>query len=372
MQFQEVVGHSEIKQHLIEEITNDKVSHAQLFLGKAGYGSLPMALAFVQYLFCENKQETDSCGQCASCKKVQDYQHPDLHFSYPTVLGISKLSTPLLKEWREQLKANPYFKLKDWVNKIDSKGRKPTIGTDESQDILKRLSLKSFEGGYKVMIIWMAEEMNTQSGNRLLKILEEPPARTLFILVCESQDAVLKTILSRTQIVKIPRIETEALSAYLRTNNQLNQSNADSVAGRCEGDLLEALDFIGDHQEQDENRELFIELMRVCFKKDVLQMMNWADKVASLTKERQRNFMKYSLHMIRQSMLKNYTEDILLRASEEERSFLQKFARFITGNNVMDFMKTFNDGDYYIERNANSRLLFTNICFKVMRYIHVA
>lgn len=372
MLFRDVVGQEDLKRHLIEEVKDDKISHAQLFLGKSGYGGLPLALAFVQYLFCEDKQDQDSCGVCGSCKKVQDLQHPDLHFSFPVVLSESKTTNPLLPEWREMIKENPYFNLNQWLSKIDPKGRKPTIGTDETQEILKKLVLKSYEGGYKVMVIWQAEEMNTVGANKLLKIIEEPPARTLFLLISDSQDAMLKTILSRTQVVNLPRIQTDAISMFLRDKHQLNASNSDSVAGRSDGDLLTALDLIGDQKGQDVNREHFINLMRISYKKDVLQMMAWADEIAAESKENQKNFLKYALHMFRQSMLKNYTDDILLRVSEQEADFLDKFSKFISGNNILDFMNTFSEAHYHLERNANSKILFTNICFNVMRYIHVA
>ena len=372
MQFKNIVGQSELKAHLIQEVLSEKVSHAQLFLGKPGFGGLPLALAFVQYIFCENKQPSDSCGTCSSCRKTQDLQHPDLHFSFPVVQAINKKSDAFLAHWRAQIKENPYFNLNQWLNKIDEKGRKPIIGTEESQEIIKKLNLKSYEGGYKIMVIWMAEEMNPTCSNKLLKILEEPPAKTLFLLVCESQEYILPTILSRTQLVKIPRVTIHDVSNHLKNQFSLSNENAESTAARVDGDIIEALEMLSDGNEQDENRELFIQLMRVCYKKDVIEMMNWAENVAAITKEKQKIFLRYCLHMFRQSMLKNYTQDQLTKISEEENNFLKNFSKFITGNNIMDFMKTFNDAHYYVERNANAKILFTNICFQVMRYIHVA
>jgi DNA polymerase-3 subunit delta' len=372
MQFKDVIGQEELKRHLIQEVQNDKISHAQLFLGKSGFGSLPMALSFVQYIFCENKTEQDSCGVCPSCKKVQDLQHPDLHFSFPVVQAIDKKSDAFLTDWREQIKNEPYFNLNNWIERIDKQGRAPIIGTEESQEIIKKLSLKSYEGGYKIMLIWMAETMNSTCSNKLLKILEEPPARTLFLLVCESQDKLLQTILSRTQIVKVPRLRIDEISGYLRTNRNLNSNQADSIAARSEGDFIEALDILNESAEGDENRDLFIQLMRVCYKKNVIDMMDWAEEASALSREKQKIFLRYALHMFRQSIVKNYTDDQLTKVSDEEAQFLKNFARFITGNNIMDFMETFNDAHYYVERNANAKLLFTNICFKVMRYIHVA
>lgn len=372
MRFSEVVGHYELKKDLINEVNQDKVSHAQLFLGKSGYGVLPLALSFVQYLLCDNKQIEDSCGECASCKKVEKLQHPDLHFSFPTVQAISKTADGMISEWRQMIGENPYFDLNGWIKFMDPKERNPIIGKDESQEIIKKLNLRSYEGGFKVMMIWMAEEMNQSSANKLLKILEEPPGNTLFILMAESEEMMLQTILSRTQKVRVPRIKMDDLSAYLRANKNQSSGNADSIAARVDGDLIEAMEFLGDHLEQDENRELFIQLMRVCYKKNVLDMMDWSEEMSGKSREFQKVFLKYALHMFRQSLLKNYTDDMLTRVSDEEEDFLDKFARFITGNNIQSFLETFSDAHYHIDRNASPKILFTQLCFEVMRYIHKA
>jgi DNA polymerase-3 subunit delta' len=222
------------------------------------------------------------------------------------------------------------------------------------------------------MIIWMAEEMNATCANKLLKILEEPPKNTLFILLCESQEKMLQTIISRTQILKIPRISSQDLTNYLKQSANVSGSAIESIVGRVEGDVIAANELLSSSTEQDENRELFIQLMRVCYKKDVIPMLDWAEEIASTSKERQKIFVNYALHMFRQSMLRNYTDHQLTKVSTEEDQFLKNFARFITGKNVFDFMETFNDAHYHIERNANTKILFTNLCFKVMRYIHFA
>jgi len=370
MQFNKVIGQQKLKQHLIRETQSEKISHAQLFLGKPGYGTLALALAFSQYILCADRTDDDSCGKCPACVKVTNLQHPDLHFSYPSVLANSKTASGIFSFWREQVLNTPYFDLNHWIDIIDEKGRRPVIGTDESMEIIKRLNLKSFEGGMKIMIIWEANEMNTTAANKLLKILEEPPLNTLFILISESSDLMLQTILSRTQMLKVPRIETEELVAHLKNTAQLSASNAESINARAEGDVIQALELISDHESKE--KDLFIELMRVCYKKDVLEMIAWSEKMALTSREQQKSFLKYALHMFRQSMLKNYTDDMLLRVSADEAAFLKNFAKFISGNNILDFMKTFNDGHYHLERNANARILFTNICFQVMRYIHVA
>ena len=372
MQFKDVVGQSELKAHLIQEVNQGKISHAQLFLGHAGYGGLPLAIAFVQYIFCENKQPKDSCGACDSCRKVSEMQHPDLHFSFPVVQAINKKSDFFLPQWREQFAKQPYFEINQWTNFIDDKGRTPIIGTEESQEIIKKLSFKSFEGGYKVMLIWMAEKMNQDCSNKLLKILEEPPAKTLFLLVTDSHENLLQTILSRTQLVKIPRIYLDDLSKYLQDKYDQSSSTATSIASQTEGNLIEAIDLLNSSIEKNINRELFIKLMRVCYKKDVNPMLDWVEEVSAIGKERQKNFLKYALHMFRQSLLRNYTENQLTKTSTEEEAFLKNFSKFITGNNIFGFTENFNDAIYHIDRNANAKILFTELCFKVMRYIHFA
>lgn len=372
MLFSEVIGQRELKKQLVNEVVADKISHAQLFLGKPGHGTLTLALAFIQFIMCENKQEADSCGVCPSCQKNQKQQHPDVHFSFPTVQAISKTATPLLNEWREQLATTSYFDLNTWIKKSDDKERKPIISVHESQEIIKKLSLRSYEGGYKIMVIWQPEEMNVSCANKLLKILEEPPARTLFILVTDSHEKMLQTILSRTQMLLVPRLKLEEIAEHLVTTKQIGRDYAESIASRAEGNLIEALEIAENSTEKNENYLQFTQLMRVCYKKNVIDMMDWGDSISERSKEGQKEFLKYALHMFRQSILRNYTEDHLTRVSKDEDGFLGNFSKFITGNNIHDFFTSFNDAHYYLDRNANSKILFTNLCFQVMRFIHAA
>tara|TARA_R110002072_G_scaffold303134_1_gene495196 strand:+ start:23918 stop:25030 length:1113 start_codon:yes stop_codon:yes gene_type:complete len=370
MLFKSVVGQEKIINHLLEEVNNEKISHAQLFLGKPGHGGLPLALAFAQYVFCEDKKEKDSCGVCPACLKIKKLEHPDLHFSFPTSQSISKTSNPLLTDWRDQIKENPYFNLNTWLKRTDPKERKPIISVLESQEIIKKLTLKSFEGGYKMMIIWMPEEMNPQCANKLLKILEEPPTKTIFILIAQSQDYMLQTILSRTQKVVLPKLEWNEITEHLK--NKLGKTPSDSVLSRAEGDLIEAIELANENDDDAVYSQSFIQLMRVCYKKNVLDMITWAEDIAKTNKENQKQFLKYAIHMFRQSLLRNYTGDTLTRVSPSEDAFLENFAKFITGNNIQNMTESFSDSVYYIERNANSKILFTNLCFQVMRHIHAA
>lgn len=372
MQFQQIIGQISLKQELVRAIDSGKIAHAQLFQGPAGHGGLPIALAFAQYLFCNNRQNKDSCGQCASCQKVQQLQHPDLHFVFPVVQSIGKTADLFLSDWRAQIQESAYFDLFQWTERIDNKLRKPIIGTEESKEIIRKLNLKGYEGGYKVMIIWQPEEMNADCANKLLKILEEPPAQTLFLLVCEDASKLMITIQSRTQLIRIPKIEGAALSSFLVSQKNQTKVNADAIAAFADGSLLAALAYLETSENQDQQRQHFIQLMRVCYKKEVLAMMDWADEIATIGKERQKLFIQYALHMLRQSILTNYMDAALTKVSTEEEAFLEKFAPFISGNNIREFMQALDAAYYQIDRNANPRILFTQLCFQTMRYIHQA
>lgn len=357
---------------MIQEINSGKMSHAQLFLGRNGYGNLALALAYIQFLYCENKKETDSCGVCPSCSKTKKLIHPDVHFVFPTVQTLSKTSEGQMKEWREIVYESPYFNLNDWINYTDPKGRRPIIGTEESKELLKKLSLMSFEGGYKVVVIWMAEEMNLSFANKMLKTLEEPSKKTILLLLAENTEGLLPTIISRAQMRKIPRLAFAEVAHFVQTNTSLSENEAQSIVARVEGDISLIRSHLKSAESEDRNREIFIQLMRSAFKKNVLEMMDWADDVAGIGRESQKTFLEYALHMFRQSILRNYTDDQLTRVSDEEAGFLKNFSKFITGNNVGDFLEIFSEAHYHIERNANPKILFTHLAFRTMRFIHFA
>ena len=372
MLFSEVVGQNDIKNRMINEIKSEKMSHAQLFLGKNGYGNLALALAYTQYLFCENKGENDSCGVCASCSKTKQLIHPDVHFVFPTVQAISKTSDGMISNWREAIGTSPYFNLNDWINFTDNKGRRPIIGTEESKELLKKLSLMSYEGGYKVVIIWMAEEMNVTFANKMLKTLEEPADNTIILILAESSERILPTIMSRAQLKKIPRLGFAEVAHYVQSSTDLPENEAHSLVARVEGDICLIRSHLMNAENEDRNRDIFVQLMRSSYKKNVLEMMDWADLIAGVGRESQKIFLEYALHMVRQSILKNYTDEQLTRVSKEEADFLKNFSRFITGNNVSDFLEIFSEAHYHVERNANAKILFTHLAFRTMRFIHFA
>ena len=372
MQFSEVLGQQDLKFRLLQGVKNGRISHAQMWLGKSGHGSLPLALAYCQFLFCENRKETDSCGVCASCQKVQKLQHPDLHFAFPIVLAEGEISDKFYTDWRAKIFDNPYFDLNQWTLSIDEKGRKPIIGNQESQNVLKKLRLKSYEGAYKIMLIWMAEEMNETASNKLLKILEEPPEKTIFLLFVENPDKILTTILSRTQLIKVPPIDHTSLSSKLMEQFGLHLTDADSVAYMSEGSWITAHELAASGTRNVAVRQMFIEGFRAAYKKDVIAMMNWANNLSSLSREEQKGFLRYGLHLFRQSLLFSYTDEKLIRLSPEELDFVRSFSRFVTGNNFEELHELFSQTHYQVDRNANPKILFTDLIFQVMKLIHAA
>ncbi len=366
MLFSQVIGQTEEKKRFIKKINEKKIPQTQLFVGSPGYGSLPLALFFVQYLFCENKQKRDSCGVCKQCVSNKKLQHPDVHFSFPVVQAISPVSSNFFNEWRDLVLTNPYFELNDWTKKIDKKERAPIIGKEESKEIIKKCTLKSFYGGYKVFLIWMPEEMNISCSNKLLKTLEEPPKNTIIILLASSTDRILKTILSRVQKTTIFKIKEEEIKEFLKQKKGLDEELSLRLASFSEGDLIKTERLLVEQGDKKENEGFFFRLMRVCYTKNVLEMLLWAEALAEKSKTDQKIFLKYSIHMVRQSVLKNYLKNIK-STSKEEEEFIEKFSKYITGKNIFRLIKSFNDGINNLDRNANSRILFTKISFDVMR-----
>ena len=377
MLFSQVIGQSTIKEKLLQQAKEDKISHAQLFVGKPGFGSLPMAIAFAQFILCENRQEHDACGTCSSCLKVQHHQHADLHYIFPVIQeDKNRIAKGKLKTWRAKLEQQAYFDLNDWINEL-GENKTPIISVHEAEDLMHDFNLKAYEGGMKIGIIWMAQQMNVQCANKILKILEEPSPNTLFILIAEEEQQLLQTIRSRTQMLRFPRLKTSEIEQHLIEKHQFSAQKAHGLSVLANGDFVA----IQEHLKEQENgtedtlfTQTFIQLMRVCYKKEVIAMLDWVDLVNQkpFTKNNQKQFLLYANHMIRQSILKNYTGEQLLTVSDQESQFLEKFAQFITGNNVYEFMDLFDQAFYQLDRNANSKILFTELCFNVMRYIRKA
>lgn len=372
MLFESIVGHSDLKKALINEVNHNRVSHAQLLLGPEGSGKLALAIAFAQYLLCDNPTKTDSCNSCPNCLKMKNLVHPDLHFVFPVVANkANKVASSIdrISEWNDFVLKQPYFNLNQWQLSLDEMGKNAAIAVEESRQILKRLALKSYSGKYKIMIIWLPEKMNAQAANKLLKLLEEPPEKTIFILVSNSAEHILATILSRTQIIRVGSLNVEEVADYLTKTYRVEKSVTLSAASLSQSNMAEAIQFIQGAQAQNIFFTLFVKLMRAAYTANPLELMDVSDEAAALDKENQKNFIQYGLHIFRESIILNYMKGELGNLRAEEAAFLDKFARFINNHNITELMTEFNEAHYHLERNANAKILFSDLSIKLTKLI---
>jgi DNA polymerase III subunit delta' len=370
MLFSEVVGQEDVKKRLIQSVQEDRISHAQLFLGPEGSGNLALAVAYAQYINCANRLPDDSCGVCPSCNKFGKLIHPDLHFAFP-VASSSKdpVSDDFIKEWRALFISNPYFNANQWYAAIGLENKQGLISKNESHEILRKLNLKTFEADYKVMIIWMPEKMNPTAANKLLKILEEPPLKTLFLLVVENSGLMLSTILSRTQLIKVPKIEEAALYPYILSKYTYPENQVKDAVRISNGNLNVALRVLQSDEENIENFDLFTLLMRTCYKKDVLALMDWCDKVCAYGRERQKNFLQYAVRLLRENYLLNKGVPQLAMMTSGEQDFSNKFHLFINDQNIQPIFSEMEKAMYHVESNGNDKLIFTDMALKLIKLI---
>ncbi len=372
MLFKDIIGQQNAKRRLIQTVSDGRISHAQLFLAPVGSGGLALAIAYAQYISCTNRSENDSCNECLSCVKYNKLVHPDLHFAYPVAISKDvKVSTHVLPQWREFVLGNPYFTLFEWFEQLEAENKQSIIGADESAEIVRKLNLTTYEAEYKIMIIWMAEKMNQASANKLLKILEEPPEKTLFILVCESEEQMLATILSRTQLVRISRITDNDLCEGLISKYGISQQEASRIAFLVEGRVNEAIHIIKQENTEVENFELFKDWMRICLKFDTQKVTRWIESVATIGREQQKNFLAYSIQMLRSCLMKNYGAADLTRVEGETGDFIEKFSPFIHGSNCEAFVNELNKASFHIERNANPKILFMDLSLKANELLNM-
>ncbi len=365
MYFRDIIGQNATIKRLINGVKENRISHAQLFFSAEGCGSLPIAMAYARYVHCTNRNDNDSCGTCSSCQKHDKIVHPDLHLVYPIALSKElRVSTKVIKEFRAAFLENPYLTLNEWFLQIEGDNKQPVIAVDESVEILKKLSLTTFEAEYKIMIIWMAEKMNPQASNKVLKILEEPPDKTLFLLVTENEDELLRTIVSRTQLVKIPRITDEELKNALMSRHSISAEIATGIVFQSDGNYSAAKHLIEKDEQAVFNLQVFQKWMRACLKFDVVKVMESVDDFATAGRERQKQFLSYGLEMIRESLLVNYADASMIRIAGEEKSFVVKFAPFVHAANAQRFMYEVNLAIQHIERNASAKIVFLDLSFK--------
>ncbi|MGY0039609.1 DNA polymerase III subunit [Pedobacter sp. NJ-S-72] len=344
------------------------VSHAQLFLSAEGTGALPLAIAYAQYINCLDKSETDSCGACSSCRKYERYIHPDLHFSYPFFASKDvKIAVDVLEEWRTMLLADPYFDLDIWRQQLSADNKQANINIAECHDIIKKLSYKAFEAETKVLIMWLPEYLEKE-GNSLLKIIEEPPANTLFLLVANNQEHILSTLLSRTQIVKIPKLPSQTIENYLISNNNLSEEQASTYSFLADGNLIEAK--IQAAQSHNDNAEVFAEWLRMGYGNKVLDLVNFVDQAASWGRENQKNFLKYGISFLRECSLLMSGADSLVKLPARTLDTAQKLSKHVLDLNMASAIITeLEQAHYHIERNANPKILFLDVSLQLVKII---
>jgi DNA polymerase III subunit delta' len=370
MLFSEVIGQNTIKQQLVQTVLNDRIPHAQLFHGKLGAGTFAIALAYAQFVFCSNKQESDSCGSCPSCLKIKNLSHPDLHFTFPVQLETKKkTSDAFVQEWREMIVQNAYSSEQDWYRKNGNENKKGLIGVDESAEISKKISLKSYEGGYKVSIIWLAENMNTASANKLLKLIEEPPNNTLIFLCVENLDSILPTILSRTQIIRLSQLSDVEIANELVAKHNLDEQRAYEISSYVGGDYSQALNELTQGGEGVFYFESFVSWMRLCFKKDVAGAVRFVAEVKKMGKEKQKAFLLYVLSIFQKSLIGNFVGIDNIKTSEEQKKFIQNFMPYVHERNISHLHKIMSEAHYNIDRNANAKILFLDLSFDLFKLI---
>ncbi len=371
MKFSQVIGQYEIKDKLINAYKKNRISHSYLFYGGIGVGKLALAIAFAQYISCENKTENDSCGECSSCKKYEKLIHPDLHFVFPVISHKTKkpISDSYIEEWRNTVLNNPYFSYQDWISALNSENKQGSIYKDESSEILRKLNLKTYESDYKIMIIWLPERMNVTSGNKLLKILEEPPSKTVFILVSNNREDVLQTITSRTQPIKILGIENDILKQTLIEQYQLEDADAEDIVSISNGSLLEAQKQIVLTEETQYNFNSFRNFMRMCYSRKIIEVIDFIEQISKQSREKQKDFINYCLILIRENFILNTKQNNVLYMTREEHNFSKNFSKYVNIANIYDFQDIFEQAHYHIERNVNAKIVFTDVAFKIMSTI---
>ncbi len=354
MLFRDVIGQDSVKEDLVQMVANDRLPHALLFLGSEGVGKLALAISLAQYVTCKNPHAQDACGECNACQKVSKLIHPDIHFSFP-VVGTKVTSDAYIEAWRKAVLEHPYFNINDWMHAIGAENKQGNINKDECLNIVKKLSLQTFEGNKKVLIIWLPEYLGKE-GNRLLKLIEEPPENTLFILVAERDDLILNTILSRCQIVTINKLKDEEIKKALVEKRGLSEADALELCYLADGNYNEAAKL--SQEKHNDYAALFIDWLRLCYAGKWAKISDWVEVFSKLGRENQKYFIGYALHFVRELLVLKFGKETKVRLSESERNSALKMGAILDLNQIQKITELLNESSYFIERNANPKVLF--------------
>lgn len=370
--FRDIIGQKAVIDQLRRSVDDNRLAHALLITGPRGNGKLPIAIALANYLLCPNGQG-DACGVCPACVKLKKYIHSDLHFVFPVKKKKSGSDNPVsddyITEWREMLSKSAYFSYDDWLAKLDLENQQPMIYDRESAEILHKLSMQSREGGWKVVIIWLPEKMKEVGSNKLLKIIEEPPKNTLFLLVSEEPDKIIATILSRTQKVVVPRIETSDIEEALQSRMGLSFKDARQIAQKSGGNWEKAEELISLSDEKSLYLDLFMQLMRVAYARNIRDMKAWSEQVAGLGRERQKRLLDYCQSMIRENFIMNFKEPGMNFMSQAEQNFSVRFSPYVNERNIFGIMEELSEAQRHIEQNVNAKMVFFDMSLRMIVWI---
>lgn len=376
MLFKDIVGQEELKERLIRGVNEKRISHAQMFLGEPGSGTIPLAIAYAQYLNCSNRGEHDSCGECPSCHKMQKLMHPDVHFTFPVNktadIGDKVVVSDLfLAHWRSIVERLSYFDEQDWYSHIDLGNKQGMINVAEADNIIKKLAYKAYEGEYKVLIMWLPERMNIAASNTLLKLVEEPPERTVFLMVAQEEGKILKTILSRTQIIRVPRIGYDDMVGALSQRYPNTSMPVESVARLSSGSMVEARRLLDFDEEGDEFFTYVIALLRLCYQSNVIGLVDWSDEVASLGRDRIKRLLSYGQRVVREAFILNLQMEKVsyLPLNPDQQRFYENFKPFIRPANVEETFVLLNTAIQHIGANANAKIVLTDMALKMVKLI---
>jgi DNA polymerase-3 subunit delta' len=375
MFFENLIGHTHILNHLKKSAENGRIPHAQLFVGKEGVGTLSVAIAYASFLICKDHKDAESCLH--NCEK---WQHPDLHFAFPTAPNESVKTHPVsnlfMTDWRQFLTENPFGSLFDWYQHIGIENKQGQIGVDEAQEIVKALQLKPYEGTYQVMIIWMPEKMNAAASNKLLKLIEEPPYKTIFLLVTEDEEQIISTIKSRCQALHFGNLSVKQIADYLMDHRDTDPNEALKMAHQADGSMNKALKLLSERSEDNLFEKWFINWVRAAFRAKgnaavINDLIAWSNEIAEIGREPQKQFLNYCIQFFRQALLKNYKADALVFLEPKTEGFkLEKFAPFVHNGNILDIIKELEEAQYHIERNGNAKIILLDMSIKLTRLLH--
>lgn len=373
MRKSDVIGQQDAWERLMQMVHEDRLPHAMMLCGAQGSGKMALALAFANYLLCRNHTQGDeACEVCPQCKMLKKWEHPDLHFSFPTIklpsMGSDHkpVSDDFIREWHEMLESGPYFSMDQWMTAIGAENQQAIITAGESDDLVRKLSLKSSQGGYKISIIWLPERMNIECANKLLKLIEEPPQGTIFIMVCEEPDKLLETIRSRTQRIDVRRISSESIAVALQQKHGLGAESSMRLARLANGSWLKAVRELESDSENDDFLADYQQLMRLAYQRNVRNLKKWSEHMQTYGREKQKRFMDYFMRLTRENFMYNFGNPDLNYMSEKEEEFATKFARFINENNVIAMTEMAEKIQRDIKQNANAKIVFFDMALRMI------